>query len=69
MTSAQLLIADCRNGKCPSARELIDLCTAIHGVMCAIDAPELIWMDQSFEDMADVIASACKCAQEEEVMA
>jgi hypothetical protein len=54
-------------GYCPTAEELHDLCTALHASMVDCDAPELLWMDRNFEDMADSITRALRCVDREEV--
>jgi hypothetical protein len=43
----------------PIASDLIDLCTALHAAM--VDAPEMLWLDVSFEDMADKLTNAAEC--------
>ena len=61
MTPTAQLIAALQAGHCPTAEELHDLCTAIHASQVDCDAPELLWMTTSFEDMADGITRALRC--------
>lgn len=51
-----------RSPQCPTMQQLHDLGLALHGSMCAIDAPELNWMDHTFEDVACCIPKAERCA-------
>ncbi len=59
------VIAELKKGKLPSAEEIVQFCTALHGAQVDKDAPELLWMSTSFEDMADVMTKAIKCSERE----
>ena len=55
------LTASLEAGYCPTAEEIQAMCTALHASMVDCDAPELLWMDRNFEDMADSITRALRC--------
>lgn len=51
--------------KLPSAEEIQAFCTWLHGLQVDHDAPEMLWMSTSFEDMADVMTKAIVCSERE----
>ncbi len=59
------LLETCKVG--PSMDDLRELGNAMHGVMCAKDYPELNWMPITFEDVAESIPNAIRCAVEDEI--
>lgn len=61
-SAIKFLIAECKNGHCPSAKDIQELCYALHSAMVDIDAPELLWLDHSFEDQGDSYTRAMECA-------
>ena len=63
---AAVFIAALEAGYCPTAEENQAMCTALHASMVDCDAPELLWMDRNFEDMADSITRALRCVDREE---
>jgi len=67
MSNFKKAIEDIKAGKLPSADDILEFCTALHSCQVNKDAPELIWMSSSFEDMADVMTLAIRCADREQV--
>ena len=60
--AAQFLTA-LQGGYCPTAEELVEICHAVHSSMVDADAPEMLWLDRSFEDMADSMTRAIRCME------
>lgn len=65
MSTIKKLIAELKAGKLPATEDILEFCTALHSCQVDKDAPELLWMSTSFEDMADVMTSAIKCSERE----
>lgn len=65
MSTIKKLIAELEAGKLPAAKDIEELCYALHGAQVDKDAPELLWMSTSFEDMADVMTKAIECSERE----
>ena len=65
MSNFKKAIEDIKAGKLPSADDILEFCTALHSCQVDKDAPELLWMSTSFEDMADVMTKAIECSERE----
>lgn len=63
-TPTAQLIAALTAGHKPSDSELADLMTALHAAV--LDTPLMLWLDKSFEEMADSVTRATACAELEQ---
>ena len=61
MTHAQIFIDQLKNGYCPTAEEIKDLCYSLHNSMCDKDMEVMLWLPHSFEFMGDDMVDAMNC--------
>lgn len=60
MSTIKRLIAELAAGKLPAAKDIEELAYTFHSAM--LDAPEMMWLSISFEDMGDAMHKAILCA-------
>ena len=65
MSTIKHLIAELAAGKLPAAKDIEELAYTLHSAM--LDAPEMMWLPISFEDMGDAMHKAIVCASSDYV--
>ena len=64
MTPTAEFIQKLKSAECPTDTDLASLMTALHDKL--VDEPLMLWLDKNFEDMADSLMRASRCANNAE---